>query len=102
MVTFLGEGKLRLDPFKPVYIGECDHCGECVAICPRDAISLEEGGPVIEQVSCNGCGACVSVCKMGSLNLPNYSRTAIFEALKGSNLILHDADEERLKAAPHS
>jgi ferredoxin len=46
VVNFLGEGKLRLDPFKPVHIGECDHCGECVAICPSSLQEVQEESPL--------------------------------------------------------
>jgi coenzyme F420 hydrogenase subunit beta len=51
--------------------GKCSGCGACVAVCPADAISFEEGGMVISPKS-NGyckqatdnvnCGACYAVC----------------------------------------
>lgn len=41
----------------------CDGCGECVEVCPEDAI---EGGKrkihVIDQDSCEKCGKCQEVC----------------------------------------
>ncbi|UCH57173.1 MAG: hydrogenase iron-sulfur subunit [Candidatus Bathyarchaeota archaeon] len=91
VVNFVGEGKLRLDPFKPVHIGDCDGCGLCVEICPRDAISVEGNNPEVEIISCNGCGACVSVCATRGLQLPNYTRHALLEEVKG---LLEDVGEE--------
>ena len=69
----LGEGRLRLSPYKPVYIGGCDGCGVCVEVCPLDAIKLVDGEPKVDLVSCDGCGACVSRCPRGALRLPNYT-----------------------------
>jgi ferredoxin len=41
----------------------CDGCGECVSVCPEDAI---EGGKrkvhVIDQDACERCGKCYEVC----------------------------------------
>ncbi len=91
VVNFIGEGRLKLDPFKPVASGECDGCGICVEACPRGAISLEGGEPVIELVSCNGCGACVSACPMGVLQLPNYTGEDLVEEVKG---LLVDSDDD--------
>ena len=83
VVNFIGEGRLKIDPFKPVVTGECDGCGVCVEVCPRGAISLEGSNPVIDIVSCNGCGACVSACPKGVLQMPNYTSEALEEEVKG-------------------
>jgi heterodisulfide reductase subunit A len=91
VANFLGEGRMKLDPFKPIVVGECDGCGLCVEVCPRGAISVEGETPVIDMVSCNGCGACVSACSMGALKLPNYTKKAILEEVKG---LVEGADNE--------
>jgi len=91
VTNFLGEGKLRLSPFKPAHVGECDHCGLCVEVCNRNAVKLEEEGPVIELVSCNGCGACVAACEKGGLTLPNYTKTALLGEVEG---LMEDKGDE--------
>ena len=91
VTNFLGEGKLRLDPFKPVHVGECDQCGLCVEVCNRNAVKLEEGGPVIDPVSCNGCGACVAICEKEGLLLPNYTKKAILGEVEG---LMEDKGDE--------
>ncbi len=83
VANFLGEGRMKLDPFKPTVVGECDGCGLCVEVCPRGAVSVKGFSPVIDLVSCNGCGACVSACSTGVLRLPNYTREAILEEVRG-------------------
>ncbi|MGD2200319.1 MAG: 4Fe-4S binding protein [Candidatus Bathyarchaeota archaeon] len=88
VVNFIGEGTLKLDPFKPLHEGECDECGLCVEVCPRNAIKLDSGEPIVELVSCNGCGACVSICPLKSLDIPNYTKRAILQEAQG---LLEDA-----------
>jgi coenzyme F420 hydrogenase subunit beta len=56
--------------------GKCSGCGACIAVCPADALSFDEGGMAISPRS-NGyckqatdnvnCGACYAVCpRIGS------------------------------------
>jgi Fe-S-cluster-containing hydrogenase component 2 len=41
----------------------CTQCGECIAICPADAISRDKAGVVrIDRKLCVGCLSCVSYC----------------------------------------
>ena len=44
----------------------CLRCGQCVAACPRDAISLVENRPVTDAEKCILCGRCVDVCLAGA------------------------------------
>ena len=45
----------------------CQRCGECVAVCPSEAIL--EGDPIftIEADKCIDCGVCESTCPHGSI-----------------------------------
>ena len=40
----------------------CIGLGECAAVCPFDAIAMEEGFPVIDPDKCVSCGTCVKTC----------------------------------------
>ena len=40
----------------------CDLCGDCVAVCPVDAVSLEEFYALIDKEVCTECGNCLIVC----------------------------------------
>jgi coenzyme F420 hydrogenase subunit beta len=76
--------------------GRCSGCGACVAVCPADSISFEEGEMIVSPKS-NGyckqatdgvsCGACYEVCPrtgdQPALTLGNYlellTAKAVFE-----------------------
>ena len=47
---------------------KCTGCGDCVDVCPVEAISVENGKVVISE-ECVDCGACVSTCKNEALSL---------------------------------
>lgn len=41
----------------------CNGCGECIRVCPNDAIYYDQQNkPVIDQSKCTKCGECVAVC----------------------------------------
>lgn len=41
----------------------CNGCGECIRICPYDAIFYDSNNnAVIDQTKCQKCGKCVPVC----------------------------------------
>lgn len=46
----------------------CDGCGECIEICPNEAISLDEVAYVNED-ECAECGLCVDECPNGAITL---------------------------------
>ena len=66
----------------------CTGCGNCVAICPYDACSLEadQGAwkSTVNRMRCTGCGSCVSVCPNGSIQLPEQNALLIGEMLKAA------------------
>ena len=41
---------------------ECTGCGECVEVCPVDALALEDDLPAVDEEWCIGCGVCATVC----------------------------------------
>jgi ferredoxin len=40
----------------------CLGFGDCADACPYDAISMQDGLPVIDYEKCTGCGECVRTC----------------------------------------
>jgi carbon-monoxide dehydrogenase iron sulfur subunit len=44
----------------------CNQCGECVAVCPTEALARDKAGVVrIDRQKCVGCLACVGFCPFG-------------------------------------
>ncbi len=47
----------------------CDFCGACVAVCPADAIQLDEAHWRLLAERCTGCEFCATVCPMNALEM---------------------------------
>ncbi len=46
----------------------CNSCGECISVCPKDAIEYNlEGKAVIDQSKCVSCGECIAACPQGAI-----------------------------------
>lgn len=41
---------------------QCIKCGTCIASCPVEAISMQNGKVVIDKEKCISCGTCSAVC----------------------------------------
>jgi uncharacterized Fe-S center protein len=63
------EGKLAQhnDAAPIFYADKCVGCGECVAVCPADAISMENDKSVLDKKKCIGCASCVAACSQNAL-----------------------------------
>lgn len=69
----------------------CRGCGDCVAVCPYKAISLEtverreNSVKVVRDIAvvnsglCQGCGACTASCKSSALDLLGYTNEQILQ-----------------------
>lgn len=47
--------------------GQCSGCGACMAVCPKEAITMQEAAdgcvyPVIDHDKCIRCGKCLRIC----------------------------------------
>ena len=63
----------------PHTIGRCNDCGDCVAVCDRDALSLVDGRIQFDAVNCDQCDACTDACPV-SAN-PMVSRYSVDDIL---------------------
>lgn len=46
----------------------CTGCGMCQKVCPADAITLEDGKPVIDPEKCIHCNKCIGACPNGTIS----------------------------------
>jgi len=58
---------------------KCTGCGRCVVRCQVDAITLEDGMPVISLDKCIGCGVCVTGCQQDAVKLQPKPESEIVE-----------------------
>lgn len=52
-----------------VDVEKCEGCGDCVDVCPTEAITIEDGKAVINEEDCADCGACEPVCPTEAITL---------------------------------
>lgn len=49
----------------------CTGCGDCILICPTEALALVGGLAVItEPAACNYCAECETICPVDAIALP--------------------------------
>ena len=48
---------------------KCTGCGNCVEVCPMEAIKLEDDIAVVDEEECIECGACVDECPEDAMEL---------------------------------
>lgn len=66
----------------------CLGYGDCVKVCPHDAMTIENGIVVINRARCVGCGLCINSCPNNLLQLmsgENYTYVACKSNAKGKD-----------------
>ncbi len=60
----------------------CTGCEMCVTACPYDAIRLENGKAVVNEVLCEGCGSCSATCLRAAIEVRNTSPLQVNEMIE--------------------
>ena len=64
-------------PETQAYVNElvCTGCGQCVQVCPFNAISLnpDSGIATVDESLCRGCGTCAGTCRVSAITTKSYS-----------------------------
>jgi len=95
---FLKSEYITTSPEKAFVIADlCNGCGDCVPICPVNAITMQEGKAKIDPFQCVGCGACIPVCPKEAIDFKNSTAKQMVAILRGV-LADKEAGEVRIVA----
>jgi len=69
----------------------CVSCGDCVEVCPNEAIQLASTPRVAELNvdKCSGCGACAVVCPTLAIKVEGFEHEAISRSIFDSRLLIN-------------
>jgi len=76
--SLISKGEIELEPTLAIIDKSlCKSSGDCIKICPYDAINTEEHDgktvSVVNKASCKGCGMCIPVCPENAIQLIGYT-----------------------------
>jgi len=60
---------------------ECDGCGRCVEVCPKEIIKIKENKVIVDKdsvIKCDLCKSCVEVCPKNAIKLIENENEIIF------------------------
>ena len=83
-VALMDKGWVELEPtVAEVEAALCSGCGDCIAICPSQAIERVDGHAEVNVTLCKGCGACVAACRPKAITLKHFDDREIVAELEG-------------------
>ena len=65
----------KIEPEMGVYPAKCIQCGDCILVCPVNAIQLIDKKPVIDRSLCTVCGKCAAVCNAQAIEVLGHRMT---------------------------
>ena len=65
----------KSEPEIAVYPVKCIQCGDCVPVCPLNAVHLVDGKLSLDRSVCNACGKCAEVCNAKAIEVLGHRMT---------------------------
>jgi DNA-directed RNA polymerase subunit D len=60
-------------------LDNCTYCGDCIEVCPRDIIKIENDEIMaINEINCSLCNQCVDICELDAVNVSTSGTEFIF------------------------
>ena len=63
------------EPERMYSVSKCIRCGECVAACPEQALTLTRDGVITDTARCNLTGKCAAVCSTKAIEISGRRMT---------------------------
>ena len=83
-VALMDKGWVEIEPsVAEVNTALCSGCGDCIAICPSQAIEQADGHADVNATLCKGCGTCVAACRPKAITLKHFDDRQIVAELDG-------------------
>ncbi len=98
-IGFLGVVEPEVD------IANCNGCELCLPVCKRKAIEIRDGVAVIDKEECKHCGQCITVCPFDAIGEKRRGFAVLVGGREGENARLGDviaeflSEEEALRVA---
>lgn len=84
VASFLRTGEIEYPPdIARIDSMKCNLCGDCLTICPTNALVKTETGINVVPIACIGCGACVNVCPRNAIDLANSTEDQLIWQIRG-------------------
>ncbi|MFQ6058808.1 MAG: 4Fe-4S binding protein [Anaerolineae bacterium] len=88
-LTLLDIGWVAIEPsIAEVDTARCSACGECLLVCPYDAIALVEGHAQVNEALCKGCGTCAAACLPKAITLKHFTDAQLVAEMRGALSLL--------------
>jgi len=87
---FLNQDSLSTSaPVAEIAQETCTGCGNCVQVCPVNAIQLIQKDGIlslaeVESLRCTGCGNCAVVCPVNAISIPGWDDLAIVSQINAA------------------
>jgi heterodisulfide reductase subunit A len=83
-MVLLSKGEIDIDPaVAEVDREKCSGCGECLLVCPYNAIERVEGKAQVNIALCKGCGTCVGACLAKAITGHHFTDQELIAQLEG-------------------
>lgn len=71
-------------------------CKFCIDACPYNALTVGEGGIIVDKVKCKLCGVCSTVCPLGAIQIPTHTDEQLEAQIKGMLLDMETGLDRRV------
>jgi heterodisulfide reductase subunit A len=83
-MILLSKGEIDIDPaVAEVDREKCSGCGECILVCPYNAIERVEGKAQVNIALCKGCGTCVGACLAKAITGHHFTDEELIAQIEG-------------------